>query len=596
MSELMPVHAGEAPLLAVDAVTGLYWRGEHQLTLASVLDSMRKEIGDDIDPRFLTSDDAELGWSTTLPSESPSIQLRPMMVRDADGPCYIRKLVVHSAVYLTGLDEVVRREPVMIPDLMPVTGDEYGRMMSPDDWTEGGLLRRAVERETAGDPDGVVVAGMGTWLAHGMLAEPIGNEALGVVNAARDAADSPFVGGQAFCAIANRAQTLADSLVDELIRSRTNGLRWRRDLENQIAIENSAPFPDLHRAEAVCWRMRSLMEAVVDPTRSFDSRNVMAAAIAMAAIQGDADAAKVLDAWLDRAHVESPPELDTGQVINWEKAVEREADEVRRRDAALARGEKPPPPKPKLGGIGAMVEDDGESALESVHEGDLGSMLITLNSGRTKVTRALIVLKSPLGEGGSFACAGEPWMPLKGSRGLVWYDPSLASLTSRIGEVSGGRIQIKAIREYGHVPREIAERKSATLERRIAMMAEMAEGYPAEMALRSGLTPMHGLCGTDGEVFVLTEGQVPIASAIVLPALGDMRPGLKMNVKIGTLLAQWTAVKFAGSTALVPDAAEVLGAMRGLRFPLWIAMPSGPFDSIVNLDIYEPDPSAGADT
>ena len=546
---LMPHQQGTAPVLAVDAVTGLPYKGAHQLVLADVLDGMASAKGAPVDPRFIAMSDADL-LSHGIPAEheDAAIELRPRFVGIDDRSGRIDSLTVWPVEFVPGMDAATDRQIVLVQDLVP-TG-AAAPVLEPDDLDpEKGLVGAKIV-EVASDPNALPAVGFALWVVHGTLVAPLGSDAAQVVGAARDILNAGVsFPPSAICEIANMGQVLAESFLDQLVSQKSDGARSLDHLEDRIAIEHAAPCPDLHRAERNCWTFGSLRDAATLPNTAFESKNDICSRIIVDAHEGAGIGEQWLDRWLRRGHKASASWLSCSEIVtvDWEHATRRDDEAMLRRAEAVKRGEAPPV-KWKLQGIGPIVyrklqngDEPPTDVLESIHSADSCALLVGMTSTRSDVLYAVLLLHSPLGRG-SCNCNGEDWVPLESSAGALWYSQHPGKLTPRIGESGGSKLGFTLHREYRPPVREGEDDEVGHVyAARLDALAMMAEGAPSRNVWDMGFTAHHAVSGDGDRLLVLSAGISPLTACIVPSVQSSIRVDESYDVTVGTKTTTWRA-------------------------------------------------------
>ena len=592
---VLPFNSGSPPTLAVDAVTGAFFLGEHQLVLSSLLARMADAANRPVDPRFIAEPDLDLFDCTANESFGDAVvPLRPMFMRSLDGRGLVGSIKVGPAEFVDGLPDWPRRPPVTIRDLTP-KGDESA-ILSPDDCEPTGTISSAIVTGVKHGDEAIVVSGMAMWMVHGMTATSLSPDMEALVLAASRIAESNGVIQSKMCALANEAQSLARSSLDALIRLKTNSERDILTLDDRVALEHEAPWPDLHRAEANCWLARNLRRSAIEPWRLFADKSELCAQIATGAMKGNADDRLWRDRWLDAAHAKSAIEFRISVMIDWEVAMARSEESLRRRldDDDDADGSND---GPLLSGLGRACLPNGRSAkievLESTHDFDVGELLIGLNDTRTRVVYMVALLHAPLGRG-SLRCNGVDWSPLANCDGAVWHDPEPSRYDSMIGDDTGTNLHIVAVREY-RAPREEYVRRDAE-ERAFATRTfdVMAAHEEVPEATGRGLSPLVGNIGGTGggRMLVLASGWTPVAAAILIDDWPTLRNGDKVAVRVGRAQSEWLGVELPDveKVVLMPPAADCIAVLRSERVLLELEHDGKPLHSIVHLDPYAPIP------
>ena len=453
---------GRAPRLAVDAVTGQFHRGEHQVVLAQALARIDAALGAPSDPRFLAETDAAaLGVDVPEDCADACIDLRPYRTYGPNGDADVSGLAVVAAALIDGMADTRPEdaEPLTTGALDPQSPDPDMRIVAPGDCGAGGIVTEFCDDAlgTDGDPDETAAArGMAVWLLHGAAATPPDADAAAAILDG-DAALRRIVraGGQA-CRVANAAQRVADEAADELILRRTGGRRDRADLERMTAERCNRPFADLHGAERNPWRMRNPFKAAADPFRSFAAKAALCSVLAAAGVPAAADdgvrfrpvVQTALGCWLDRAdsgRIDCRPRTYVGfdGTIDWTKALARGAKSLRDRAGNGDARDAAQTPARAAGLRTQVARRAGGDCLESVHETAFGDLLIGCSADRLHVEYAAMQLKRPLGRRDRLTVNGTAWKEIPGSRGMQFYAPNPAVYDLYINEPGGTNLTFR---------------------------------------------------------------------------------------------------------------------------------------------------------
>lgn len=566
---MLPHVQDRPPALAIDAMTGVPYKGLHQLVLGELLAAMAQAVRRTVDPRFITREDADL-MTKGIPDEQRDahVVLRPRFIGTEYGKGRIDAPVVWPVECVPGLDDVSERKTVMAEDLLP--NAPSAAILEPDDLTRSGTIGRMLA-EVSSSPDAVVVAGIALWIVHGMLVVAMNEDAAEVVDAARSVVDGSCQLPR-MCGIANEGQLLANAMIDRLIATKTNGERGLSNLEDRIAIEYSAPCPDLHRAERNCWRFINLRDAAMCPSTTFEAKREICSRMVVDAIEDVGAGERHLAQWIAQAHAASRscPTSTEVVTVDWGHAAQRDDEAMLRRTEAVERGEAPPI-KWKMQGIGPMVHNARPNAhtlpadlIESVHIADSCAMLVGITSTRKEILFAALLLYSPLGRG-SCSCDGEDWLPLESSGGAVWYAPKPDQLSPRIGEPEGTKLHFRLHREYKS-PSVMNEESEPVHEHSTLMhaFAVLAEGAPADDVWDLGLTPRHSVSGNGDRLLVLSTGTMPKAACILPHNQEFLKLDRGCEVTVGTKTTKWSVERLPNTDLLVV-VSQTEDALLGLK-------------------------------